>query len=70
MFFLKSAFCRIFQTVFRIALPILPYRESETVDSCDKISEIIQKEKIKSVLIVTDKGISAIGITQPIISWR
>ena len=47
MFFLKSAFCRIFQTVFRIALPILPYREPETVDSCDKISEIIQKEKIK-----------------------
>lgn len=70
MFFLKSAFCRIFQTVFRIALPILPYREPEAVDSCERISEIIEKEKIKSVLIVTDKGISAIGITQPIISWR
>ncbi|MGN0452536.1 MAG: iron-containing alcohol dehydrogenase [Ruminococcus sp.] len=66
MFFLKSAFCRIFQTAFRIALPILPYREPEIVDSCAKLSEVLKKENIKSVLIVTDKGIVTNGLTVPI----
>ena len=33
MFFLKSAYCRVFQGVFRLALPLLPYREPEIVDS-------------------------------------
>lgn len=66
MFFLKSAFCRVFQTAFRIALPILPYREPEIIASCDRFDEIIKKEKIKSALIVTDKGISANGLTKPI----
>lgn len=25
MFFLKAAYCRIFQGAFRLALPVLPY---------------------------------------------
>lgn len=66
MFFLKSAFCRVFQTAFRIALPILPYREPEIVDSAAKLGNIIIKEKIKSVLIVTDKGIVSSGLIEPI----
>ena len=27
MFFLKAAYCRIFQGAFRLVLPVLPYRE-------------------------------------------
>ena len=57
MFFLKTAFCRVFQTVFRIALPILPYREPEIVNSCGELGIILEKEKLKSVLIITDIGI-------------
>ena len=55
MFFLKSAFCRIYQTAFRIALPVLPYREPEIIDSSAKLGGILQKEKVKSALIVTDQ---------------
>ena len=66
MFFLKSAFCRVFQIAFRIALPILPYREPEIVDSAARLGDIIKKEKIKSVLIVTDEGIVSSGLTEPI----
>lgn len=66
MFFLKSAFCRVFQTAFRIVLPILPYREPEIADSAAKLGEIIKKEKIKSVLIVTDKGVAANGLILPV----
>ncbi|MGN1093330.1 MAG: iron-containing alcohol dehydrogenase [Monoglobaceae bacterium] len=56
----------MFQTAFRIALPILPYREPEIVDSAAKLGNIIIKEKIKSVLIVTDKGIVSSGLIEPI----
>lgn len=68
MFFLKSAFCRIFQTSFRLALPILPYREPEIADSCDKLGNILKKENIKSLLIVTDEGIVTNGLTVPVTS--
>lgn len=66
MFFLKSAFCRIYQTAFRIVLPLLPYREPEIVDSCAGLDRILKKEKVNSVLIVTDKGIVENGLTVPI----
>ena len=66
MFFIKSAFCRVFQIVFHMALPILPYREPEIVNSCNDIGSILRKKNINSVLIVTDKGIVNNGIVLPI----
>ena len=66
MFFIKSAFCRVFQTAFRVALPILPYREPEIVGSCGELSEVFKKENIKSVLVVTDKGIVNNGLVSPL----
>lgn len=66
MFIIKSAFCRIFQTAFRIALPFLPYREPIIIDSFEKIGEILKTEKSKSVLIVTDNGIIDNGLIRPV----
>lgn len=66
MFIIKSAFCRGFQMVFRMALPFLPYREPEIVSSCPKLGRVFAKEAIKSVMIVTDKGIVNNGLTTPI----
>lgn len=62
MFFLKSAYCRVFQTAFRIALPILPYREPKIIGSCTELGPVLQKENLQSVLIVTDKGIVDNGL--------
>lgn len=53
----SKAFCRIFQTAFRMALPVLPYREPKIVGACSKLDKVIKKENITSVFIVTDKGI-------------
>lgn len=66
MFFLKSVFCRVFQTAFRMMLPILPYREPEIINSCSGLYEVFKKESIKSVLIVTDKGIVKNGLVMPL----
>lgn len=63
MFILKSAFCRIFQTAFRLALPLLPYREPQIVRSCSQLDRVVEKENIRSALIVTDKGIVNNGLT-------
>lgn len=66
MFILKKLYCRIFQIGFRGALPILPYREPETVDSCKKLDKVFEKENITSVLVVTDKGIVNSGIAETV----
>ena len=59
-------YCRIFQTAFRMALPVLPYREPEIIRSCAEIGKVAKKEKISSVLIVTDKGIVNNGLVDPV----
>ncbi len=66
MFFIKSAYCRLFQTAFRVALPFLPYREPEIINSCAELGKVFKKENIQSVLIVTDKGIVNNGLVSPI----
>lgn len=66
MFFLKAAFCRVFQTAFRIVLPILPYREPKIISSCSGLGDVFKTENLKSVLIVTDKGIVNNGLIAPL----
>lgn len=62
MFFAKKIGCRIFQAAFRMAMPVLPYREPEIINSCTRLGKILKKEKATSVLIVTDKGIVNNGL--------
>lgn len=59
-------FCRAFQAAFRLALPVLPYREPEIVNSCSALTNVFAKEKIRSVLVVTDKGIVNNGLVAPL----
>ena len=61
-------YCRIFQTAFRMALPVLPYREPEIIRSCAEIGKVAKKEKINSVLIVTDKGIVNNSLVDPVVA--
>ena len=66
MFFAKAIYCRVFQGAFRMALPVLPYREPEIIRSCAALGRVAAKENIKSVLIVTDKGIVNSGLIKPV----
>ena len=66
MFFPKVVFCRVFQTAFRMALPLLPYREPEIVSSCFQLGSVISKEGMRSALIVTDKGVVGAGLVKPL----
>lgn len=57
-------YCRTFQTVFKIALPFLPYRKPKIVGSVKTLPEILKKRKCENVLIITDAGIRKLGLTQ------
>lgn len=56
----------MFQIAFRIALPVLPYREPEIITDLKGLDRVFEKENIKSALIVTDKGIVNNGLVAPI----
>lgn len=61
---LKKIYCRTFQTVFKLALPFLPYRTPKIVGSVKELPEIIRKEKCSHVLIITDAGIRKFNLTK------
>ena len=60
----KKLYCRTFQTVFKIALPFLPYRKPKVVGSVKPLTDIILKKKCSKVLIITDSGIRKLGLTR------
>lgn len=56
-------FCRIYQAAFHAALPVLPYREPERLDSVDEIPALLKKLNKRSALMITDKSLRAAGVT-------
>ena len=61
---LKKSYCRIFQTVFKLALPILPYREPKILKDENAVVSVLKENNINTVLLVTDKGINSLGLTK------
>ena len=60
----KSLYCRVFQIFFRIALPILPYRDPAILESTDAVSPLLTERGLNSVLLVNDKGVRGLGLTK------
>lgn len=60
---LKKAYCRIFQQCFHLAIPLLPYREPKILDNMRQIAKLLKQNNKLSVLIVTDRGIMSLGLT-------
>ncbi|MCI8957387.1 MAG: iron-containing alcohol dehydrogenase [Eubacterium sp.] len=59
---LRRAYCRVFQICFRAALPLLPYTEPKILEGMDKIPRVLEKFNYNKVLIVTDRGITEVGL--------
>ena len=58
----KKIYCRAFQICFRVAIPLLPYTEPKILEGMDKIPKVLEKFDYHKVLIVTDKGITKVGL--------
>ncbi|MBQ4061928.1 MAG: iron-containing alcohol dehydrogenase [Christensenellaceae bacterium] len=61
---LKKAYSRVFQTAFRIAIPILPYREPISYSRTIETLVFLRDRRVKDVLLVTDAHIRQAGLTR------
>ena len=64
MNFFKRIYCRLYQGVFRVMLPLLPYREPKMLKSNDEVLAVLEQYNISNVLLVTDQGIRSLGLTK------
>ena len=55
-------YCRAFQGVFRLAIPLLPYRDPKILNRVSRIPQELQARKLQSVLIVTDRFLHEMGM--------
>ena len=63
-------YCRVFQFAMKYGAYFLPWRKPRLIEgagSVAKLPERISSRGIKSVLLVTDKGITALGLTAPLL---
>lgn len=58
----KKIWCRTYQTAFRIALPLMPYREPKVLTELEQLGSLFAKKHIHRVLIVTDQGLVKAGV--------
>lgn len=67
---LRNLIClysRIYQFLFRVVAYLLPWRKPELLQgagSIRKLSAFLKEHKLSKVLIVTDKGITSLGLMQ------
>ena len=60
----KRLFCRGFQGIMRMAIPLMPYREPKLISTPEDVVKILKEHNAKSVMIVTDKVIRGLGLTE------
>ena len=61
---IQRIYCRSFQKVFRIAMPILPYRTPVVLTNVNECIPLLNKINVKKVLLVTDSFLRKSGITE------
>ena len=65
MNFFHRAFCRVFQTVFKLAIPLLPYRAPLILDHVTELPDLLRIQNIQRVLVVTDGFLHTSGVLEP-----
>lgn len=66
----QKTWYRTYQNVFKIMIPLLPYRKPELIKGVGSIKNLPEKVKelgYNSVLIVTDNGLMSLGLVTPLI---
>ncbi len=63
----RKIYCRVFQRVFWMALPFLPYRNPKLRQSLGQIPDILQEEKKRKPLVVTDQNLVKVGAVKPLL---
>lgn len=61
-----KAYCRIFQGVFRLALPLLPYKDPKILPSISDVPSEVASHGLKHPLVVTDANLYDVGAVKPL----
>jgi len=56
----SKIWCRLYQGVFRIVMPLLPYREPKVMESVLDIKNVLKEKNISTILLVTDGGVKSL----------
>mgnify|MGYP002627314751 CR=1 FL=1 len=60
----KRIYCRVYQLGFRIAMPLLPYRDPKILTSVGELAVYLKEQGRTGVLIVTDPELYRLGMTK------
>ena len=60
----KKFYCRTYQTVFKMVIPLLPYRQPEILKTDEDILNVLNEKGLNKVLLVTDRGVYNLGLTK------
>lgn len=62
----QKCYCRLYQLAFRLAMPLLPYREPERFENIQALPDLLERLGLTSVLLVTDRPLRQAGVTGPL----
>ena len=62
----QRCYCRLYQLAFRLAMPLLPYREPERFENIQALPGLLERLGLTSVLLVTDQPLRQAGVTGPL----
>ncbi len=60
---IKKVYCRTFQFVFKLALPVLPYKDPKIIEKVSLVGDILKQNGKVKPLIVTDPTVHKLGLT-------
>ena len=63
---IKKIYHRAFNLVMRLVMPLFPYREPEVLHDVAHVTKVMAEKGYGRVMIVTDKGVRGLGLTQPL----
>ena len=59
----KRIYCRTFQKIMHLLIPLFPYREPKLLNGYEGIVGVLKDKKIDSVILVTGKRVRGCGLT-------
>lgn len=57
-------YCRVYQTVFRVFMPMLPYRQPKLLADYTDLLKVLEENSFDNIMIVTDAGVRSVGLTK------
>ena len=58
----KKFYCRTYQFILKVAIPLLPYREPKILENYEELTSMLTQNDFRCVLVVADKNLINLGL--------